>query len=102
MRRCVGAVVIGFPRWRTPKEHLVGEYNHYEGAVALTLGLPVFLLVERGVENRGVIDSGGGKGITYIPQDADLAWVETEEFSKRFNSWKRENSVPKRCVSRVL
>src|SRR5580700_5922125 len=41
MRRCVGAVIIAFPRWslvsssNDPVIHLT-EYNHYEGAVANT------------------------------------------------------------------
>ena len=43
MRQCIGAMVIGFPRWTLPDEgytrQLINEYNHYEGAVALTLGL---------------------------------------------------------------
>jgi hypothetical protein len=69
---------------------LVGEYNHYEGAVALTHGLPVFLLAERGVEDRGVVWTGGGKTITYVPDDADASWVESAEFGRRFVAWRRE------------
>jgi len=65
MRQCVGAVVFGFPRWTVsgvPAEtRLVGEFNHYEGAVALTHGLPLLLLKEEGVEDRGVVWNGGGK-----------------------------------------
>src|SRR5688572_475583 len=52
MRKCVGAIVIGFPRW--PDGYL-GEYNHYEGAVALSQQLPTFLLAENGVQNRGIV-----------------------------------------------
>jgi hypothetical protein len=82
MRQCVGAVVFGFPR--------VGEYNHYEGAVALTLGLPVLLLKEIGVEDRGVVWNGGGKAITFVPETAKREWVDDPEFVKRFKSWLRE------------
>jgi len=95
MRQCVGAVVFGFPRWTISdpsqeEKRLVGDYNHYEGAVALTLGLPVLLLKEKGVENRGIVWNGGGKAITYAPPTADEKWVDSPEFVKRFNSWLRE------------
>jgi Predicted nucleotide-binding protein containing TIR-like domain len=94
MRMCVGAVVFGFPRWTISEPsfetRLVGEYNHYEGAVALTHGLPVLLLAENGVENRGVVWTGGGKTITFLPEDADEAWVASPDFTKRFKAWLRE------------
>jgi hypothetical protein len=68
MLKCVGAVVFGFPRWTISgplngarlETRLVGEYNHYEGAVALEHGLPVLLLKEQGVENRGIVWDGPG------------------------------------------
>lgn len=94
MRQCVGAVVIGFPRWVLSyggeSARLVGEYHHFEGAVALTLGLPTLLIAERGVENRGVMWEGGGQVITYLPDDATADWVDGEGFSRRFAGWQRE------------
>src|SRR5215211_3806932 len=100
MRQCVGAVVFGFPRWTISYDHsegvrLVGEYNHYEGAVAMTLGLPVLLLKEEGVEDRGIVWNGGGKAITYVPENADARWVDSPEFTKRFNAWLRELAARK-------
>lgn len=94
MRKCVGAAIFGFPRWRISEPatemSLVGEFNHYEGAVALTHGLPILLLAEQGVEDRGVVWTGGGKTITFVPADADANWVNSEEFTKRFAAWMRE------------
>ena len=94
MRKCVGAVVIGFPRWQlsgsTSPVGLVGEYNHYEGAVALSYHLPTLLLAERGVENRGIVWTGGGKLITFIPEDAQASWTDEEEFQKGFRAWAHE------------
>src|SRR5580704_11811221 len=59
MQRCVGAVVFGFPRWTFSEgsslTRLTSEYHHYEAAVALTLGLPVFLLKEEGIEERCIV-----------------------------------------------
>lgn len=94
MKRCVGAVVLGFPRWTisdpASEIRLVGEYNHYEGAVALTHGLPVLLLAEQGVEDRGVVWTGGGKTIAFVPSDAEASWVDDAHFMKRFGAWRRE------------
>ncbi|MFJ3946380.1 TIR domain-containing protein [Streptomyces griseoaurantiacus] len=95
MRSCVGALVIGFPRWalshsgRTTR--LVGEYNHYDTAVAFTLGLPVMLIVEQGVEERGVTWPGAGRTtITQLPEDATADWTNSDEFQRRFTAWQRE------------
>src|SRR6266566_6048956 len=94
MRQCVGAVVFGFTRWKIPggseETRLVGEFNHYEGAVALTYGLPVLLLKEEGVKDRGIVWTGGGKALTYMPRSADEKWVNGTDFTKRFKAWLRE------------
>jgi hypothetical protein len=94
MRQCIGAVVIGFPRWQVTTENvetrLVGEYSHYEGAVAITLGLPLLLIAERNVESRGIIWTGAGRAITDLPDDADPAWASGDEFTKRFTAWTAE------------
>jgi hypothetical protein len=91
MRQCVGAVVFGFARWTvseaSEETKLLGEYNHYEGAVALTHGLPLLLLKENGVRDRGVVWKGGEKLITTIPKNADERWVESASFANRFNPW---------------
>ncbi len=96
MKQCVGAIVIGFPRWTISESSspisLIGEYNQYEGAVALSYRLPVFLLAEQGVMNRGIVWTGGGRPITYIPKDAQAGWVNEAEFQKGFSIWKREIS----------
>jgi hypothetical protein len=91
MRKCVGAIVVGFPRWETPTaQQLIGEYNHYEGAVAFSYRIPVMLLAERGVENRGIVWTGAGRPITYIPEDATPAWLESPDFQRRFDGWVRD------------
>ena len=99
MRKCVGAIVIGFPRWQQTSggssTGLVGEYNHYEGAVALSHNLPIFLLAESGVENRGVVWTGGGKQIMFIPEDAQANWINEADFQKGFKAWLRELGLRK-------
>jgi hypothetical protein len=94
MRQCIGAVLIGFPRWTVTEGSfgigLVSGFNQYEGAVALTHGLPALILKEEGVEDRGVVCTGGGKAIAFIPKSVDEKWLESPDFMKRFNSWLRE------------
>ena len=91
MRQCIGAMIIGFPRWTVADAgymiRLINEYNHYEGAVALTLGLPLMIIAEVGVEGRGIVWNGGGRTITHIPEDAMPDWVDSPEFTRRFATW---------------
>lgn len=93
IRECVGAVVVGFPRFMSassPAVPMVGEYNHYEGAVAMTHRLPLLLLAERGVADRGVVWTGGGRPICFMPDDATLAWLDDPAFSRDFEAWRQE------------
>ena len=88
MRECVGAVVVGFPRFvsaSSPAVPMVGEYNHYEGAVAMTHRLPLLLLAERGVADRGVVWTGGGRPISSTP-----AWLDDPTFTRDFEGWRQE------------
>jgi len=95
MRRCVGAVIFALPR-RTVSEPsdlqgdrtlLPTEWNHYEGAVANTLGLPTLILVEKGIADTGIAYTGGGMPILCKPQDADVGWLKEETFRHRFTLW---------------
>lgn len=94
MRRCVGAVIFAFPRWELPNPNAVEEstllpteYNHYEGAVANTLGLPTLIIAERGIVDRGIAWTGGGKPILFKPQGANASWLNEETFRHRFTLW---------------
>jgi CAP12/Pycsar effector protein, TIR domain len=90
VRRCVGAIVLGFPRWDVQSEDdvpRVGEYNHYEGAVALTYELPVLLMAEYGVADRGIVWTGGGRRVTFIPKNADARWLSSDDFKKSYGVW---------------
>src|SRR5215217_7999827 len=50
LRRCVGAAILGFPKWQFTIEgkdfRLATEYTHHEGAVAYTHGLPLLTIAE--------------------------------------------------------
>ena len=91
MRRCEGCVLLGFPRWRFSATDgpaiLPTEYNHYEGAVAHTLGLPLLVLVQEGVFRRVVFDSNYKGFVGNIPANPSPAWLRTKEFNIPFNYW---------------
>lgn len=92
MRRCVGAVVIAFPRWEiiepnNNKYLLASEYAQIEGAIATTLKLPLLILAERGIVDRGITWTGAGHQILYIHSDATTDWLEKDAFRQRFGVW---------------
>ena len=92
MRRCVGAIVFAFPRWSFADPNgetrlLPTEYNHYEGAVASTVGLPTLIVAERGIADRGIAWTGGGEPILFAPKDADRGWLKEETFRHRYTLW---------------
>jgi len=95
LKRCDGAVILGLSRWQKATESgqsgIPTEYNHYEGALAASLKLPLLVLAEEGIEQRGVFYSGTGHVYTNIPSQADANWFnEDESFISRFNAWERD------------
>lgn len=93
-RRCVGAVVLGMPRWTFRDTNgpvvLPTEYNHYEGALVRTLGLPTLVLVQKDLHRRVVFDGTFGGYLGEFDPAADVRWLHTEEFRVPFQYWKRQ------------
>jgi hypothetical protein len=92
-RRCLGAAVLGMPRWTFQDVQgqpalLPTEFNHYEGALARTLGLPTLVLVQKNVRRRVVFDMSFGGYVGEFDPDADLGWLHTDEFRVPFHYWK--------------
>jgi hypothetical protein len=71
-----------FPRWRFNAADgpamLPIEFNHYEGAVAHTLGLPLLLLVQAGVLRRVVFNSSYKGFVGIVPAKPTPKWLRTE------------------------
>ena len=97
-RRCVGAVLIGLPFWKTTLEGrdiwLPSDYCPYEGAVAHTLGLPI-LAISVGIEPRGIFDDHAPVHAVSAPLQDDLSWLQTPIFRGPFDGWARD--IEKRC-----
>ena len=93
-RRCVGAVLIGLPRWRfeTPQGpvRLPTEFSHFQGALAAQLKLPLLVLVQRDVMRRVVFDNGFHGRIGEFPPEAGADWIQSREFTTPFTVWQRE------------
>lgn len=91
MRQCQGAIILGLTRWDFLTDdyrfQFVTEWSHYEGALALERNLPTLMVKEAGVAERGIMYTGGGKNIVFVPPDADRDWLETPDFKSRFNAW---------------
>ncbi|WP_395708706.1 nucleotide-binding protein [Reyranella sp.] len=91
-RRCVGCAILGMPRWtfndsRGAPVLLPTEFNHYEGALAHTLGLPVLVLVHRDVRRRVVFDMNFAGYVGIFEAAADVDWLHTDEFRVPFGYW---------------
>jgi hypothetical protein len=94
-RRCVGAAIIGMARWNFKDEggqdaRLPTEFNHYEGALARTLGLPTLVLVQQDVMRRVVFDPTFGGFVGEIPPTANTSWLKTEHFRVPFGYWRTQ------------
>lgn len=93
MRRCVGAVVLGFRRWTLTEPGggelgFVSEYAQIEGALATALRLPLFITVERGLVDRGITCTGAGHPLLFMPAEVDTVWLEGDAFRQRFGVWR--------------
>lgn len=94
MKKCDGAVILGLSRWSMETHNgasgVPTEYNHFEGALAASLKLPLLILSEDGIAERGIFYNGGGFIYTTIPSTADNNWFNNDDYFKsRFNSWKK-------------
>ena len=91
LRQCVGAVLIGLPRWRGSDAKgetlLASEYCQYEGAVAKMLRLPFLIFLDASVRPRGVFEQNFGEFIAEFPSDVDATWVNSPLCSMAVDKW---------------
>ena len=118
IRRCIGAIVIGNPRWELVSEQqarfanqrermsrssvamgyprqdsevrkyrFASEYCHYEAAVAFGHDLPMLVIADQSLEQRGVFSNTAGPFIVRFPADANEEWVNSVEFRGPFERW---------------
>jgi Predicted nucleotide-binding protein containing TIR-like domain len=91
IRQCVAGVIIGMPRWRLGEGQseflLATEYAQYEGAVLRTVNIPIMILAQENLFQRGVFEYNFGQFICKFPESANEGWLETQEFKQTLNVW---------------
>lgn len=94
LRRCDGAVLLGMRRWQVQgagdHEALPSEFNHYEGAVAQALRLPIVSWVQQGVAPRVVFDRMVAGYMGVIPAQPTTAWFRDKEFKVPFEYFRQK------------
>jgi len=104
MDRCQGAVIIALPKYEFGPEMLMpSEYSHYEGALALSKGVPTLIITEEGAPNAGIVYLGGGHFINRIPLNDGMTeaitgkgYLGSAEFQNMFDTWAKEVSARSR------
>jgi hypothetical protein len=91
MHRCHGALILAFAQWQdsnvTPPVILPTEYNHFEGALAISLDKATLIIKDEEVASRGITFYGGGQYILSIPARSTPDWVNSNEFQTQFGGW---------------
>ena len=103
MEQCSGAVVIALERFYYPKGiekrggpkamnleevKLPTPFNQIEAAMAYTRGMPLLMIVEEGLQDKGLLERGYDWYVLYLePVKASL---NTPEFNGVLASWKRK------------
>lgn len=89
MRRCHGALILAFSQWSNPSPPVVmpTEYNHFEGAIALSQNKDLLIIKDEAVAYRGIAYSGGGEFILSIPANANANWFRSTDFQTQFVGW---------------
>jgi hypothetical protein len=92
MGRCDGALILAFVRFTFDlqdgsRECIPSEYNHYEGALAIANELPMLVVAEERIPERGIVWRGGGLLINTLPSGSDASWIEKPKFKNQFQLW---------------
>lgn len=101
MDRCVGTVVIALERSYFPSgvekrggdsEMILAEtklatpWNQIEATLAYNRGLPLLVVVERGLRLEGLLEPGNDWYVQSVP--LDIAYLNSDEFNGILASWK--------------
>lgn len=94
MSQCHAAVVLALARHRfsvhdAAPVNFPSEYNHYEGALAIAHKLPLLILAEEGLPDRGITYRGGGRFIITVPANAKATWFKSKGFKPYFEEWRK-------------
>ncbi len=103
MKQCDGAIIIAFERLHVSEgiekrgsenpieikdENIPTAWNQIEAAMSYALGLPLFVLVERGCRNEGLLEAGYDWYVQRITMSRET--LQTKSFVGAFVNWKNE------------
>lgn len=91
MSNCQGALILALARFRTSTPMgpvtFATEFNHFEGGLAISRRLPIFVMVEEGILQRGILYPSSSQYIVTIPPTADEPWLNSDSFAVPFEYW---------------
>lgn len=92
MKRCVGAVFIGIPRWQFETEdghtlYLPTDFCAYEGALANALNLPMLVVAQKNIAERVVFNYNFGNYIGRFDPNQGKEWLDSADFNTAFSYW---------------
>ena len=91
IRQCVGGIIIGQPRWKfshSGKEVLLPtEFAQYEAAVLKTVNIPIMVLIQEDMMQRGAFEYNFGQFICRFPENANSKWLRTADFQQAVQIW---------------
>lgn len=98
MDRCQGAIIIALPKYDLGANLLLpSEFAHFEGALALSKGVPTLVVTEQGAPSAGITCLSGGLYINQVPPDdaqtkaaTGTGYFDTPAYKGLFESWKSD------------
>jgi hypothetical protein len=91
VRSCVGGVVLAFRRYDIMSSEgpgiVASEFNHFEGAVMHSFGLPLLIVKDDLLGSRGIHAVEGGHVITMIPHGRDATCLTEDRFQLQYSKW---------------
>lgn len=83
MNQCDGALILALARWvDTDGESqlpIPSEYAHFEGALAVSRGLPTLVIGEESMQRRGILSQLGGTFVVQIPMHDSRGWIDAHQ-----------------------
>jgi len=95
---CKGAIILGYPQLEINSGilkgvklakplHLATEWNHLEGAIAYSMGIPL-LIIHHTTISRGIFDRGVLNAFMHSVDLTNPNWSMQEALNGAINNWK--------------
>lgn len=90
--RCMGAIIIGAPRWscehdKTNSFYLSSEYINYEGAIIHKYKIPTLYIMDNRIKERGIFACGSANVICRYKIEKLSEFHISETFLLQYENW---------------